>query len=203
MSRMGSDTDLRVAIIIGSTRNGRFGPTAAEWFADQARQHGELNIDVIDLSEEQLPDVLIDEGDPVPERVTALAPRLDAADAFVIVTPEYNHSYPAPLKTAIDWYMDEWQAKPVAFVCYGGMSGGLRSVEHLRQIFAELGATTVREVVSFQNYWEQFGVDGSWPKNPEGPNAAAKGMLDQLIWWARALRDHRAIHPLNPLSDQS
>jgi NAD(P)H-dependent FMN reductase len=191
---MSQERPLQVAIVIGSTRRGRFCPIVANWFTAQARRRGHLDLDVIDLADARLPDVLIDHGDLVPEQVRALAPRLAAADAFVIVTPEYNHSFPAPLKTAIDWYMDEWKAKPVAFVSYGGMGGGLRAVEQLRLVFAEVHAMTVRDTVSFYNYPDQFDQDGQ-PTNPEGVNGAAKAMLDQLSWWAIALRNARAERP--------
>jgi NAD(P)H-dependent FMN reductase len=185
---------LRVAIVLGSTRRGRFCPTVANWFTARARQYGNLDLDVIDLAEARLPDVLSDHGEPLPEQVRALAPRLSAADAFVIVTPEYNHSFPAPLKTAIDWYLDEWKAKPVAFVSYGGMSGGLRAVEQLRLVFAEVHAMTIRDTISFYNYPDQFDHNGQ-PTHPEGANEAAKAMLDQLSWWAIALRNARTEHP--------
>ncbi|MBB6174587.1 NAD(P)H-dependent FMN reductase [Nocardiopsis mwathae] len=187
-----SHTPIRVAVIMGSTRDGRFIPTISEWIAEQARQHGGLDVDVVDLAEARLPDVMT--FDPMPDAVTALAPRLRAADAFIVVTPEYNHSFPAPVKTAIDWYHEEWQAKPVAFVSYGGMSGGLRAVEQLRQVFAELHATTVRETVSFHNAWDRFDAEGR-PLDPESVNAAAKAMLDQLSWWAEALREARDRRP--------
>lgn len=110
------------------------------------------------------------------------------------MTPEYNHSYPASLKNVIDWHNAQWHAKPVAFVAYGGLSGGLRAVEHLRQVFAELHATTIRDTVSFHGAWSQFDEDGS-PKDPEGVNAAAKMLLDQLGWWAQALREARTARP--------
>ena len=99
-----------------------------------------------------------------------MTPRLAAADAFVVVTPEYNHSYPAPVKTLIDWHFTEWQAKPVGFVSYGGMSGGLRAVEHLRGVFAELHAVTVRDTVSFHGAWDRFGPDA-----PPGGSGRVRG----------------------------
>ncbi|CAM3829366.1 NAD(P)H-dependent oxidoreductase [Nocardiopsis rhodophaea] len=187
-----SHNPLRIAVIMASTREGRFIPTITEWIAQQARDHGDLEIDVIDLAEARLPDVLA--FDPTPDAVTALAPRLDAADAFIVVTPEYNHSFPAPLKTAIDWYHAEWRAKPVAFVSYGGMSGGLRAVEQLRQVFAELHATTIRDTVSFHNAWDRFDARGR-PVDAEGVNTAARTMLGQLTWWADALREARVRRP--------
>jgi NAD(P)H-dependent FMN reductase len=119
---------------------------------------------------------------------------LERADAFVIITPEYNHSFPGTLKNFIDAHFTQWQAKPVAFVSYGGMAGGQRAVEHLRPVFAELHAVTVRDTVSFHNPWGQFGEDGRH-QDPSAANAAAKSMLDQLSWWAHALRDARTVRP--------
>ncbi|GAA2817634.1 NAD(P)H-dependent oxidoreductase [Saccharopolyspora taberi] len=185
-------SELRLAVIIGSNREGRFGPTVASWFAEQARQFDGLDVDVVDLAGIPLPTAIDFGAEPGPH-VTALGERLAAADAFVVVTPEYNHSFPAPLKNAIDLYRAEWQAKPVGFVSYGGMGGGLRAVEQLRLVFAELHATTVRDTVSFHNAWDRF--DESGVPVDEGCNAAAKGMLNQLTWWARALRGARAAEP--------
>ncbi|GGS67930.1 putative reductase [Planobispora rosea] len=185
---------LRLAVIIGSTRNGRFGPTVAGWFTARARRRGDLDVDLIDLAETGLPQTLIDQDDPVPARVLALAARLAAADAFVVVTPEYNRSFPAPLKTAIDWYCEEWRAKPVAFVAYGRESGGLHAVGQLCQIFTELDAVTIRDAVLLPRYWELFAADGTWPKATADCNTAVAATLDRLSWWARALRDARARH---------
>ncbi len=115
---------LRLVVIIGSTREGRFGPTVANWFTEQARWRADLDLDVLDLAEAALPDALNGYGQPAPTAVTAVTGRLAAADAFVVVTPEYIHSYPAPVKTLIDWHLAEWQAKPVGFVSYGGAGCG-------------------------------------------------------------------------------
>jgi len=186
---------LRLAVIIGSTREGRFGPKVAHWFTGRAKLRDDLSVDVVDLADTPLPPSLTHR--PGPEDASALeavTPRLEAADAFAVVTPEYNHSYPAPLKNAIDWHFTQWQAKPVGFVAYGGMSGGLRAVEHLRPVFAEVHAVTVRDTVSFHSAWEAFDADGSLTA-PQGPDTAATVMLDQLVWWAEALRTARATHP--------
>lgn len=189
-----TEQQLRLAVIIGSTRTGRFCPVASRWIVEHIERRGDIAVDVIDLVDAQLPAVFNDFGEEPPPEVAALAPRLAAADAFVVVTPEYNHGYPASLKCAIDWYMAEWQAKPVGFVSYGGVSGGLRAVEQLRQVFAEVHAVAIRDSVSFQNFWEIFGMDGQ-PKNQESCGAAAKSMLDQLAWWGHALRAARAQRP--------
>ncbi|WP_326558372.1 NADPH-dependent FMN reductase [Micromonospora sp. NBC_01796] len=186
---------LRVAVIIGSNREGRFGPTAARWFASHAELRDDLTVDLVDLAETPLPTALTNNPTAeLAEVLGGLTKRLDLADAFVVVTPEYNHSYPASLKAAIDWHFTQWQAKPVGFVSYGGLSGGLRAVEHLRQVFAELHAVTVRETVSFHGAWARFGPDGQ-PKDPEACTAAATAMLDQLLWWGEALRDARTRSP--------
>ncbi|MEU4897690.1 NAD(P)H-dependent oxidoreductase [Streptomyces sp. NPDC044780] len=194
-SPAGADSPIQLAVIVGSTRDGRFGPKVAGWFADRARLRSDMTVDIVDLAETPLPTSLTHR--PGPDELAALeavSPRLARADAFAVVTPEYNHSYPASLKNAIDWHFTEWQAKPVGFVSYGGISGGLRAVEHLRPVFAEVHAVTVRDTVSFHNAGGLFDPDGRL-KDPEGPDTAAKAMLDQLAWWARALRTARATHP--------
>ncbi|NBH04078.1 NAD(P)H-dependent oxidoreductase [Amycolatopsis sp. SID8362] len=192
-----SEAPVRVAVIVGSVREGRFGPVVAAWLAGVAGESGGFEVDVVDLAEPDLPLAMPAFGSaPAPSVVAEIGkvtPRLAAADAFVVVTPEYNHSYPASLKNAIDWHRDEWRAKPVAFVSYGGISGGLRAVEHLRAVFAELHAVTIRETVSFHGAHTRFGPDGT--PTDEAAGVAAKAMLDQLGWWARSLTQARAARP--------
>jgi NAD(P)H-dependent FMN reductase len=187
-------------IIVGSVREGRFGPRIGQWFAEQAGAHGQFEIDVLDVADVALPlalppDVrsLVDVAARPPSH-QALAARIAAADAFVVITPEYNHSFPASLKHLIDWHFTEWQAKPIGFVSYGGHGGGLRAIEQLRLVFAELHAATVRDSVSFDRHWERFASDGSLV-DAEEPNAAAKVLLDSLAWWGRALADAREARP--------
>ncbi|TDO35245.1 NAD(P)H-dependent FMN reductase [Kribbella sp. VKM Ac-2527] len=189
---------LRLAVIVGSTRSGRFGPTVADWFAGRAAKRGDFDLDLIDLATANLPPTLTDGDEPTPAEVAVLAPRLAAADAFAVVTPEYNNSFPAPLKTALDWYYEEWHAKPVAIVSYGRESGGLYAAAQLRQIFTELHAVTIHHTVTLPCYWQQFAADGSWPRPGAGYDASAKTTLDQLAWWAEALREARTKHPYQP-----
>ena len=132
----------KVVIIIGSVRDGRFGPVVAGWVAARAREHGAFEVDVVDLADIELPLALPAEkpmfvGEAYP-RPAGMA-EADAAARCgrrvpVMVTPEYNHSYPASLKTAIDWHFTQFPAKPVAFVTYGGPSGGLQAVLHLATV---------------------------------------------------------------------
>ncbi|WP_171164949.1 NADPH-dependent FMN reductase [Streptomyces sp. I05A-00742] len=188
---------LRIAVLSGSTREGRFGPVVADWVMSHLAGRDDMEADLIDLVETPLPTVFPAFGGPAPEGagelLAAVSPRLAAADGFVVVTPEYNHSFPASLKNAIDWHNREWHAKPVSFVSYGGRSGGLRAVEQLRLVLAELNAATLRDTVSFQLSDGPFDADGR-PTDPRS-DAAAKSQLDQLAWWAHALRDARRRSP--------
>ncbi|GHF72690.1 NAD(P)H-dependent oxidoreductase [Streptomyces sp. NRRL_ISP-5395] len=186
---------LKVAVILGSNRDGRFGPVVADWFLARAAGHPGVATELIDVAEAGLPTAItFSPGPGEAARLAAVSERLAAADAFVVVTPEYNHSFPAPLKSLIDWHSAEWQAKPVAFVSYGGISGGLRAVEQLRQVFAELHTVTVRDTVSFHNAGVLFDDEGRH-LDPEPADAAAKTLLDQLVWWGTALRDARNLRP--------
>ncbi|MEV4435458.1 NAD(P)H-dependent oxidoreductase [Streptomyces sp. NPDC049555] len=192
------DAPYRLAVVVASTREGRFGPVVAAWLGRQLAGRDDVQVDVIDLADHPLSGHLSKEPDAQDTAVlAAVTPRLAAADAFIVVTPEYNHSYPAPLKNLIDWHYTQWQAKPVAFVSYGGLSGGLRAVEHLRPVFAELHAVTIRETVSFHSPWGRLDTTGLHLDEEAGTAAAgaAKVMLDQLAWWAVSLREARAARP--------
>jgi NAD(P)H-dependent FMN reductase len=183
-------TPLIVAVIIGSTRQGRVGAAVGRWFTTQARRRKDIEVRLIDLADFHFPECFPNTPTPHTARFTGL---VGDADAFVIVTPEYNRSFPASLKQAIDFAYDEWQAKPVGFVSYGSGSDGLYAVEALRTVFTELQAVSVRNGVGFNL------LDGSFehgePAFPERATKAASTMLDQLGWWGRALRDARARHP--------
>jgi NAD(P)H-dependent FMN reductase len=181
---------IRAAVIIGSTREGRYADVIANWFLARARRRDDLTVDVLDLAEIDLPARFTRERTPA---LTDYLSRLGEADAFVVITPEYNHSYPASLKHAVDFANLEWHRKPLAFVSYGGVSGGLRAVEHLRQVFAERHAFGIRDTVSFHNPWPQFADDGELhdPAATEAAETAVRLMIDDLVWWATALRRAR------------
>lgn len=188
------DEQISIALIYGSTRKGRFCDKVAGWAAEQIRAAGNYTVDVID------PAVVL----PQPGQAEDSHPgsanlwqRMAAADAFVVVTPEYNHGYPAALKFLIDSVGSEWQAKPVAFVSYGGVSGGLRAVEQLRLVFAELHAVTIRDSVSFAGAWEQFDEAGQL-RHPEKAGKSMAALLARLHWWAVALRNARLAVPYAP-----
>ncbi|PJE94720.1 FMN reductase [Streptomyces carminius] len=201
MTSTDSGKYLNLAVIVGSVRQGRFGPVVARWFAGQAERYGRFTVDVIDLADVPLPPVLppvppaFTPDLPRPAELAGLTRRLTAADAYVVVTPDYNRSFPASLKAAVDWYYAEWQGKAVGFVGYSGASGGLLAIEQLKQVFGELNAHTVRDSVSFPRYFELFDADGQLLE-PERAEGDAKQLLDQLEWWGSVLREARLARPL-------
>ncbi len=186
----------KLIIVIGSVREGRFGPVVASWVADRAREHGGFDVEVVDLADIEIPLSMpaaspkyAGDNYPRPSGMAPLTSALEGADAIILVTPEYNHGYPAPLKAAIDWHFTQWTAKPVGFVSYGGTAGGRHAVLHLENVLTELHAVTIRDGLSFPSYFTSW-EDGQ-PLDAEAP-IYAKAMLDQLAWWADALRTARA-----------
>ena len=177
---------INLALIYGSAREGRLCDTVAAWAAQQIRAFGTFRVEHIDP---QALDVASLDPKNVPG-VPALRSQIDAADAFVVVTPEYNHGYPAALKFLVDCAYAEWHAKPVSFVSYGGISGGLRAIEQLRLVFAELRAVTIRDTVSFVNASDNVGDDGPLIASTEAV-IAMRVMLTDLLWWATVLKDAR------------
>lgn len=182
---------LAVAVIIGSTREGRAGAGVGRWFIARARQRDGIAVRILDLVDYDFPARYPLAASP---SMTEFAAEVGRAEAFVVVTPEYNRSFPASLKQAIDYAYDEWRAKPVGFVSYGSRSDGLYAVEQLRTVFTELHVVTVRNEVRFNL------LTGGWdgPADPFHAEAAAHSaamLLDQLTWWGLALRDARAARP--------
>ncbi len=183
-----------LTIIIGSTRPGRAGLPIAQWFADRAREHGHFDISVVDLADLNLP--LLDEPNHpslhqyVHEHTRGWSERVEAADAFVFVTPEYNHGYPAALKNAIDYLHREWKDKPVGFVSYGGVAAGTRAVQQLKQVVTALKMLPVVESVNIPFHRQFLDEDGRLRAN-EVMGRAADAMLDELARVERALRTLR------------
>ncbi|MFD4765223.1 NADPH-dependent FMN reductase [Streptomyces niveus] len=188
----GDAAPLRVAVIIGSTREGRLGDAIARWFVERAAKRDDLAVSVVDLADFDFP---VRYPDRVTEPMADFTAEVDRAEAFVVVTPEYNRSFPASLKQAVDYAYDEWQTKPVAFVSYGHGSGGLYAVEGLRSVFTELHTVTLRNGVSINLFDcgdDVLDVDAA---TEEHRDRAASVLLDQLGWWGLALREARKARP--------
>lgn len=182
--------DIELTLIYGSTREGRLCDKVAAWTTGEITQSRGFRLRLLDPAKSAQAG-----GAPSAQgELAAVRQLIDESDAFVVVTPEYNHGYPAALKALIDSIYEPWQAKPVGFVSYGGISGGLRAVEQLRQVFAELHATTIRDCVSFAGVHRRFDEHGQLI-DPAVPARAMAVMLARLRWWALALRSAREIAP--------
>ena len=183
---------LRVAIIIGSTRPGRNGEAVGKWAYEIASQRTDASYELIDLLEINLP--LLDEPYPAAmqkytkQHSKDWSAKISAFDAFVFVTPEYNHGVPAALKNALDFLYKEWNNKSAGFVAYGN-AGGARSVEHLRNTMAELQIADVREQVALSlfNDFENY----STFKPATFQEKKLHTLLDQVVSWGEALKQVR------------
>ena len=180
--------DLKIAIILGSTRPGRKGKSVADWVAEKAAARTAAEYELVDLADNPLPH--IDEALPptmgqyAGEHTKAWAEKIGSYDGFIFVTPEYNHSTSGVLKNAIDYLYAEWNNKSVGFVSYGAV-GGVRAVEHLRLVAGELQMADVRQQVAlsliteFQNY--SLFTPGQHQRD------ALSSTLDQVVAWSDAL----------------
>jgi NAD(P)H-dependent FMN reductase len=183
---------IKVGIILGSTRPGRNGEAVARWVLEQAAKRGDARYELVDLADFDLP--LLDE--PVPpslhqygsEHTKRWAEKIGSLDAFVFVTPEYNHSTSGALKTAIDYLYAEWNDKAAAFVSYGS-AGGVRAVEHLRGIMAEVQIADVRGAVALSLFEDFENFAKFTPRGVHQQSIAT--MLDQLVGWGSALKRYR------------
>ena len=184
----------KLLIVIASTRPGRVGLPVANWFIRRATEHGQFELKVADLAEWALP--FLDEphhprlGQYTKEHTFAWSAAVDAADAVVLVTSEYNNGYPAPLKNAIDYLNREWHYKPVGFVSYGGIAAGTRSVQQLKQVVTELRMVPAHAAVHIP-FVVQFLDEHREIKANDVMDSAASDMLDELVRLETALRPLR------------
>jgi NAD(P)H-dependent FMN reductase len=184
---------LRIAIILGSTRPGRNGEAVANWVFDYARTRNDAEYELVDIARFNLP--LLDE--PVPPsrhqyskpHTLAWAKKISSFDGFVFVTPEYNHGTSGALKNALDFLYAEWNNKAAGFVSYGS-AGGVRAVEQLRLVMAELQVADVRAQVALSLFTDFENFSSFKPAAVHGN--ALKTMFDQLVAWSGALKALRA-----------
>ncbi len=184
----------RLMIVVASTRPGRVGLPVAEWFRQVAQDDGSFEIDFADLAEINLP--FLDEPHHPRlrqyqhEHTKAWSRRVESADAFVFVTPEYNYGMPATLLNALDFLVHEWMYKPVGFVSYGGVSGGTRSVQMAKLVITSLKLVPLPEAVNIP-FVSQFLKDGRLEANEITATAAAT-LLKELARVGEALAPLRA-----------
>lgn len=186
----------KIGIIVGSTREGRFADKPTEWFATIARARGDLDIEVVDLRDYELP--FFDEpGSPAytpskNEVAQRWQKKIDGLDGYIFTAAEYNRGPTGVLKNALDWAYNEWNRKPAGFVAYGGV-GGARAVEQLRLHAVELQMAPIRPGVHI--VWADMAQVMQGEKKLEEfdhLNRAAKTMLDDFAWWVSALNAARA-----------
>jgi NAD(P)H-dependent FMN reductase len=183
---------VRVAIITGSTRPGRNNLAVAAWVHREAKKRKDAEFELVDIADYDLP--LLDEpmppmlGQYIHAHTRIWSEKIKSFDAYVFVTPEYNHGASGALKNAIDYLGREWQNK-AGFVSYGGHGNGVRAVEHLRLVMAELMVATVRAQVALSLFTDFEGFRTFKPGSQRESEVLA--MLDQVIAWGRALKTVR------------
>lgn len=183
----------KILVVLGTTRPTRLGTKVADWFMEATKQHPDMEYEFVDLVDLDLPLLnepeLASSGKYQYDYTKKWSEKVASADGFIFITPEYNHSYPAALKNAIDYLYHEWVKKPVAFVGYGGHYG-LRSVEHLRAVGIQLQMAPINPQVEI-NHFAQMDENGTF-KATEKNAREAKNMLIDLQWWSEALSAARA-----------
>ncbi|MEV6832719.1 NAD(P)H-dependent oxidoreductase [Amycolatopsis sp. NPDC051102] len=185
--------DLKLAIVLGSTRPGRKGEAVANWVLGKAKERPNAGYELIDLVDYPLPH--LDEAVPASrgvyanEHTKAWSAKIGEFDGYIFVTPEYNHSTSGVLKNAIDYLYTEWNNKAAAFVSYGAL-GGTRAIEHLRAISSELQLAHVRQQLSFSLFTDFENFSAFEPSALH--DGAASVLFDQLESWAGALKTVRS-----------
>src|SRR3989338_8930629 len=196
---MTNNTPRNIKVIAGSTREGRFSDKAAVWIAEEISKQEGVAVEVLDLRDYDIPffnEPMSPSFKQEPykdEAVARFTKKVEEGDAFVVITPEYNHGTSGVLKNALDWVYQEWNNKPIAFVSYGSV-GGARAVEQLRLTAIELQMAPIRAAVHIPQHWNLLDEKGNLKEGAlESFTKSAEAMLAQLIWWTRALKNARPV----------
>lgn len=185
----------KIAIVVGSTRQGRFADHPANWIYELARQRGDIDVELVDLRDYPLP-FFDEQASPawVPSKSEVAQEwqtKIAGFDGFVFTAAEYNRGPAAVLKNALDYAYPQWNKKTAAFVGYGGV-GGARSVEQLRLNAVELQMAPIRSAVHIQwSVMSEVRENNKKLSDFEFLNQSGREMLDQLVWWTRALKSAR------------
>lgn len=181
-------------IIIASTRPTRKGHAVAEWIAEEAKKHPEFNAELIDLKEVNLP--VFDEpkhprfGEYEHEHTKRWSALMATADAFIVVTPEYNYTYPPSLLNALTYLVKEWKYKPMAFASYGGMSGGLRAQQALKMLVTTFNMMPLPDSIAIPNFAQHINEEGKFVSY-EAVEKSADVVFSELLKWTKALKTMR------------
>lgn len=179
---------LKVQIILGSTRPGRAGEQVATWVNEIAKERTDIDVELVDLADYNLP--LLDEPQPAAsgeyskDHTKKWSAKIAEADAYIFVTPEYNHGLPGAFKNAVDYLYNEWADKAYGLVSYGGAEGGARAIEHWRQVIVHIGGASVRSFLTIPHIYAGF------EKN-EHQVKAVNAILDDITKWGTAFKSLR------------
>ena len=184
---------MKLTVVLASVRDGRAGEAIAQWFVTRAKEHGKFDIEIADLKELNLPIMNEPQHPRLKKYVHESSKRwsgiVGGSDAFVFVTPEYNYTMPPALVNALDTVYHEWTYKPVGFVSYGGVSGGIRSVQTAKLMVTGFKMMPMVEAVNIP-FYSQLMQDGVFKSNETHDKAVAP-MLDELARWSEALKSLR------------
>src|SRR5688572_17519076 len=191
----------KLGVVIGSVREGRVGLPIAQWFVERAREHKGFDVELLDLKIINLP-IFAERTHPrlqkyESEQQKAWSATIAPIDAFVFVTPEYNYSIAPALLNAIDYLLHEWAYKAVGFVSYGGISGGLRAVQHAKQTLSAVKLVAIPEAVTIP-FVAKLVEDNTFAATDVHDKSAA-AMLDELAKWTSALSTLRPGNPVKAL----
>lgn len=188
---------LKIAVVIGSTRDMRFGPVPAQWIAELAAKRDQLDVEIVDLKDFDLPffnEVASNAWRPSQDpRAVAWQKKVGEFDGYIAVTAEYNRSITGALKNAFDQAYVEWGRKPIGFLGYGGV-GAARAIEHARTIAIELQMVPVRAAVHIGggDYIKVVHQRRPMAEIEASITPAATEMLDQIVWWGEATKAARS-----------
>lgn len=180
-----------LSIVIGSTRPSRKGIVLAEWITKLAEENGNFNVKVLDLKKIDLP--FLDEPHHPRlkqyqhEHTKQWSREIEGSDAFIFVSPEYNYGFAAPLKNAIDYLFFEWQYKPVGFVTYGGISGGIRALQMIKQVVTALNMMPLVEAVNVPNFTKLINKENQFEAAEEHVKTA-NALFTSLSNWSDAMK---------------
>lgn len=183
---------MHIQIINGSVREGRVAKPVADWAFGVASDRQDFSVEMIDLKEQDLPmfdlpksPIMGNYESPIQQK---WADKIAQGDAYIFISPEYNHGYSPALKNALDYLYAEWNRKPASVVTYGGVQGA-RSLEQLRQVMIELQIVPLRDATHILNVWNKVKEDRFTPE--EIDTKQLNKMLDELTWWGKVLHQAR------------
>jgi NAD(P)H-dependent FMN reductase len=189
------ETNIKIKIIIGSTRSNRFSEKPAKWIYEEARKRAGVSVELLDLRDYPMPFLeprvpAVSDWKYTNDIVKTWAEKIEDGDAFIIVTPEYNYGYPAVLKNALDSVFQEWNKKPVGFISYG-RAGGVHSVEQLKQVVTQLQMVPIKNAINISDQMHRALTKEKVPVNPEVFKTLrdpVQEFLNELIQVAKELK---------------